>query len=820
MDRKVHKKKKYSIFQKMFIPIFFLMVIQSFIFFLATEFGGVEKKLNKNASDIFNERVINRKNEIETVFNSNWTNMSSYADIINSILYGYGENYKNLYLQDMEFQKQFLKDVYPTLITMLRNNGVNGVYLVLNDNKEYHPLVEGEVQEKYGLCLRDMDQNSAYKDKEDILIERSPSSLITEIGCSLDSWWEATFQFEAGKNSDFYYKPLEAAYDNFDVDSDNLAYFSSGYHLSENDKEVVSYGMPLLDKNGIPYAVLGVEITTDYLKSLLPSAELGGQNKGVYALVQYRENENEYQVITYDGILYQKAIGNEDKIIYGENLDNNCFRIEGAKTEVCGVLSNLKIYNDNTPFETEYLAVMGIMEEETLFAFSDQVSDLMLLVTLIPIGIGFVGILCISHWFAAPITKLAGKVREMKPEPNFKMDRLGITEIDQLVDSLEALSHNVSESQARTEFFSRMSHDMRTPMNAIIGFSSSEMLENSTEEQKVEYLDKINGSAKYLLGLINEILDINKIESQKMELNEKPSTQRDMWGDVLPIIDEVAAQKNVIFEINLDNDDTIMMADGQRLSQIFVNLLSNAVKFTPSGGKVTLSSVVLFKRDDEIVHRYSVKDTGVGMSVEFQARLYQPFAQENPGREGTGLGLSIAKKLVELMGGTIKCESKEGKGTEFIVILTNKIVKESIYQESALQDYIVNEEVLKGKRILLCEDHPLNTQIARKLLEKKDIIVEHAENGQRGVELIAHSEENYFDAILMDIRMPVMSGLEAAKAIRELDRTDAKHIPIIAMTANALADDIEATGKAGMNAHLSKPINPQLLYGTLSEYLK
>ncbi|MDD2956526.1 MAG: ATP-binding protein [Oscillospiraceae bacterium] len=362
---------------------------------------------------------------------------------------------------------------------------------------------------------------------------------------------------------------------------------------------------------------------------------------------------------------------------------------------------------------------------------------------------------------------------------------------------------------------------MRTPMNAIIGFSSPEMLESADLAQMRDYMGKIHASGSYLLTLINEVLDMTKIESQRMELHEAPVTLREVLSDILPIIEEIADKKDVCFQLEADETDDRIYADRSPLSQILMNLLSNAVKFTESGGFVRLAVSRIARDADSVAYQICVQDNGCGMSEEFQQRMYEPFSQESSSRGGTGLGLAIASQMVELMGGTMSCESRQGAGTTFTIRIAFRsaaaaAVTPALPEGSSPEADPVD---LAGRQILLCEDHPLNAQIAKILLERRGISVETACDGAQGVRLFELSQPGFFDLILMDIRMPEMNGLEAAKAIRALNRPDARNIPIIAMTANAFAEDIAQSQRAGMNAHLSKPIDPKLLYTTLEKYL-
>lgn len=384
-----------------------------------------------------------------------------------------------------------------------------------------------------------------------------------------------------------------------------------------------------------------------------------------------------------------------------------------------------------------------------------------------------------------------------------------------------------SANLAKSEFISRVSHDMRTPMNAILSFSRMGVEEEGEENLK-EYLKDINSSGKYLLNLINDVLDIQKAESKGIKINLVAVNIFDNFDEIIKIVKPGMEEKNIDFKVNMNYDRDKLpqycLLDPLRFKQVFVNLISNATKFTPVNGKILIDIDLDSYKENIANFIVTIKDSGIGMSQEFQKEMFEPFAQENnnitSNYAGTGLGLSIVKKIIEAIGGNISCQSEIGKGTSMIVTFPLELVDQKEVTPKSISDSLdVDLEVLKGKRILLCEDHPMNVKITEKLLNKKDILMEVAENGQIGVDKFQNSRSGYFDLILMDIRMPVMDGITAAKKIRNSNHSQAKDIPIIAMTANTLNEDINKTKKAGMNRHLSKPIDPDELYETLFEQL-
>lgn len=381
----------------------------------------------------------------------------------------------------------------------------------------------------------------------------------------------------------------------------------------------------------------------------------------------------------------------------------------------------------------------------------------------------------------------------------------------------------ITANHAKTDFLSRVSHEMRTPMNGILGLTA--LIKDKTDVEEIKSdVDQIALSGKYLLNLINDTLDMNKIEAGKLHLNVKPINSFELFSNIISNAIILANEKQVKLELKLpeipEGKWICVMADGSRLEQILMNLISNAVKYTNPGGTVTLTMNTISITDTTVTDKYIIEDNGIGMDDKFLPHIFEPFAQEgrkNTEREnGTGLGLSIVKQLIDLMGGTLTIESKINVGTKVTIEMPYPVYNGDNITPA---DESISLDVLSGKRVLLCEDHPLNATIAEKLLQKKNITVDLAENGKIGVEKFAASENGFYSAILMDVRMPIMNGIEATKAIRALSNSDAKTIPIIAMTANAFDDDVQNCLNAGMNSHLAKPVEPEILYKTLAKFI-
>lgn len=394
---------------------------------------------------------------------------------------------------------------------------------------------------------------------------------------------------------------------------------------------------------------------------------------------------------------------------------------------------------------------------------------------------------------------------------------------NQLYEKLEKQNQSLAQATAmKSQFFARVSHDMRTPMNGILGLTQLSLDETDPAVLK-DNIQKIQGAGKYMLGLINDTLDYQRIEGGSYHLDPKVVSWRLILDSVISMIKETASQKDVGFSVEMINTDQseYIFVDPMRIKQVLINLLSNAVKFTPAGGSVDMIIDQTGKEGNISHNCFTIQDTGIGISEKFiQEQLYTPFAQESnefSGQyAGSGLGLSITKSIVERMGGRIEVESKLGKGTTFRVYLDLECRSEEDKQQvHADVPWNVPHDKLKDKKILLCEDNVLNAEIAKRLLEKAGCIVDIACDGAQGVDLYRQADNRYA-AVVMDIRMPVMDGLEACRQIRKLDNIS-RHVPIIAMTANDYEEDVRACLEAGMDAHLAKPIDTKLMYQTLAD---
>lgn len=391
------------------------------------------------------------------------------------------------------------------------------------------------------------------------------------------------------------------------------------------------------------------------------------------------------------------------------------------------------------------------------------------------------------------------------------------------MEALKEAQNANAANIAKTTFLNHMSHDIRTPMNAIVGFTEIAM--KRKPDQEVENcLKKIRQSSEYLMTLINDVLDISRIESGKLEYKPVPVDLRDMINTVLSIAKGYMENRDLNFYISREElRNPYVMADELRIREVLLNMISNAVKFTKDGGTISFAAENCPGKDEHhIIVRYRILDTGIGMSEEFQNRIFDEFSQENDGArtsyKGTGLGMAIAKKYVDLMGGKIEVSSRQGIGSTFTVEIPLLIAE---HVETEEKEKLKKDMDLHGLHVLLAEDNDLNAEIAAALLEETGMMVTRAADGKSALTQFCNTAPGTFDLILMDIMMPEMNGYETTKAIRNLpERLDGKEIPIIAMTANAFAEDIQAALNAGMDDHVAKPVDMSILISVITKYIE
>ena len=425
-------------------------------------------------------------------------------------------------------------------------------------------------------------------------------------------------------------------------------------------------------------------------------------------------------------------------------------------------------------------------------------------------------------------------IREEKEHPGAARGQEGdaeyIEKLEQSIERLEqknallqeALAAAEEAGRAKSRFLSSMSHDIRTPMNAILGFTRL-ALESGDPETQRAYLQDIDISSKQMLSLINNILELSKIEHQQVTLQEELVHTGETSRKLLTIFENDMREKRLTYTVETDFKHSHLYLDTSRYSQIFLNLVSNAVKYTPEGGTIRISFQELpGDTPDTCIVETVIRDNGIGMSPEFLAHAYESFARERTstisGVQGTGLGLTIVKDLVDLMRGTVSIESQQGEGTTVTLRLPHRLGRPADEQSPDTAE--LDTMLFQGRRILLTEDIDINAVIATKLLTAKGFLVERAKNGVECVSMLLKAEPGYYDLVLMDIQMPIMDGYKATQSIRSFEDRRKASIPILAMTANAFQEDRDRAAEVGMDGHIAKPLDAAKMFQAIAEVLR
>ena len=536
-------------------------------------------------------------------------------------------------------------------------------------------------------------------------------------------------------------------------------------------------------------------------------------------LVDYDSFEDAAEMITNE-----KAdcflMGASQAMVYDNNRDfksvpltktmEACFAVKGGEGTLLSIL-NKTLKGMPSGMLTSALAIYDSTADKVTFL--DFVKDNMLAFFLAT-GFSALSIIVI-------ILVLLRKARKAEAAA-----KLAANDTQKLNEKLEiALKKAEDASLAKTSFLNNMSHDIRTPMNVILGYA--QLMENELNGKDIpealEHLEKLQQSGNLLLSIINNVLDMARIESGRMEIDENYCRIEDVWKSLFAVFDEKARKKNISLHYTMNVEHEHVLTDVTKVKEILVNILSNAIKYTPAGGSVMVYVDELpCDESGYMIVRIRISDTGIGMSQDYLTKIFEAFTREKNTTKskiaGTGLGMSIVKNYVDLLGGTIDVESELGKGSTFTVTLKHRIADERYYVKKHIEEPGTGNEILEGRNILLAEDNDLNAEIAEEILERAGLRIERVENGIQCVNRILKMPAGTYDMIFMDIQMPQMDGYKATRTIRNLPDKDKACIPIIAMTANAFAEDKRKTMEAGMNAHLSKPLNVPELMDTIRKF--
>ena len=542
---------------------------------------------------------------------------------------------------------------------------------------------------------------------------------------------------------------------------------------------------------------------------------------GIVAIYYYTSPEfTRNYTLTIQGLLKGYSTQKDGTIIVADNgivVASNDESLLGQNTADNEVVQAMKRHTDSQHIyhlKNEGIGCYGIMLKQRDYYIYAYLPDTEVFHNL-PFGvisvIFFYFLMFSIFWFWTYRTNLAHRKQEQEKDEKYK------------AELLIAAKKAEAANEAKTEFLQRMSHDIRTPINGIRGLVNMADHYADDMEKQTEYRTKVKEASNLLLELVNDVLDMSKLESGEIVLEEIPFNLSSISREVFVVIEQMAAEQNirVAWEKKEITHRDFIGSPGY-VKRVMMNILSNAVKYNKENGQIYVSCVEIPSEQPEMTTmEFVCRDTGIGMAEEFQKHIFEPFAQEHTGSRakfaGTGLGMAISKKLVEEMGGTITFESKKGVGTTFVIRVPFKIDLDADKREESKD---VSEKSIKGMHVLLAEDNELNMEIAEFLLQNEGAEVTKAWNGQEIVELFRKSESGEFDVILMDIMMPIINGYEAAKRIRSLDREDAKKIPIIAMTANAFTEDRIRAKEAGMDEHVAKPIDVELLIKVIHKLVK
>ena len=533
---------------------------------------------------------------------------------------------------------------------------------------------------------------------------------------------------------------------------------------------------------------------------------------GIVAIYYYTSPEfARNYTLTIQGLLNGYSVQKDGTIIIADDgivVASNDESLLGQNTTGNEVVQKMKKHTDSQHIyhlKNEGTGCYGIMLKQRDYYIYAYLPDTEVFHNL-PLSVASViflyFLLFSTFWFWAYRTNLMHQKIEQEKDEKYK------------ADLLIAAKKAEAANEAKTEFLQRMSHDIRTPINGICGFVNMADHYADDIKKQTEYRTKVKEASNLLLELVNDVLDMSKLESGEIVLEEIPFNLSSIFKEVFVVIEQMASEQNI--QIEWEKKEIIhrdFIGSPGYVKRVMMNILSNAVKYNRENGHIYISCMEIPSKQPEMTTmEFVCRDTGIGMTEEFQKCVFEPFAQEHTGSRtkfaGTGLGMSIAKNLIEKMGGSISFESKEGAGTTFVIQVPFKIDPDADKREEQRD---VSEKSIKGLHILLAEDNELNMEIAEFVLQNVGADVTKAWNGQEAVELFRKSEQGGFDIILMDIMMPVMNGYEATKMIRSLDREDAKTIPIIAMTANAFTEDRLKAKEAGMNEHIVKPLDVELL---------
>ena len=660
-----------------------------------------------------------------------------------------------------------------------------------------------------------------------------------------------------------YLKKLSELSNYHEKQTELIAVDSAGHYYTEHGRMGLMRGMNYLESAPERVSYVSNSLTVDdsrmvFLKQLSTpitlQSEIGeitlryfGISRCMTQLNDYfhcdaYENNNSVYVLDHNGFKLFNA--NETELLKGHNvytvlsqmsyLHGSSFAAAKerlARTGSCysnAVLDGTEYYYALKQMENAQWTLAFLVPAKYVAVNTQKLVSIVMIIIIV-IAMVFSVITVFVGWFL--LRQKQQQELQAEKEANLRLEQYNI-HLTQVNDELrqaqdiaaEALQSAERASKAKTDFLANMSHDIRTPMNAIIGITTLMKNELHQPEKLAEHLGKLETSGQLLLGIINNILDMSRIESGKTTLNVEKMNLPQQIRQLDSIIRQQAGQSRQTFTVNTHLQHENVLADPNRLNRVLMNILSNAVKYTPTGGHIRFEVDELPRNEHYARYRFVVQDDGIGMSADYQKTLFDPFTREERSGtnkvQGTGLGMAITKSIVDLMGGSINVESATGKGTRFEVVLEFPIDAEADHaqQVQALPEEAEETSPLSGMKFLCAEDNAINAEILQMLLETKGASCTICPNGQEIVDAFANVKPGEYDMILMDVQMPVMDGLEATRRIRNGENPLGRVIPILAMTANAFLEDMQKSKEAGMDAHLSKPVDIAALEQTVKRF--
>lgn len=848
--------KSVPMLSKILWPMIALTLLQIFIFLVVLALTGGFSHIRSFSYNIIFEKTENRKGYVESMMNQKTAIVYETAGEINALfeemLQTEGRNPSEL-KTDKELNKRLLNQCSDKLISLLRRDMVNDAYLILDSGTLYDV---GEQHFFSGMYLRDTDvEENSISDNGDIFMEVGNSAVARTHGLPLDSGWTLCLDVSDAERADFVFCPMETYTAYAGTPLYNLGYWSALSSVSDNREGSVKYSLPLVTEAGEVYGVLGIGLLSKTIGQSIPANDFSG-GSACYILSADMDGSGHYVPMLHTGSAYGRLVKNGTVLSEDAPVGHNLYDFSVAgETSCLGSIQKISLYRSGSPYRNHHWVLISVADREQSLSIYTALMKTMLVSLVVTLCLCIVFAAAISQGIHLPVKRIVKELEESgQGQVQFsssgieEMDVLAraITDLQKQVEKLkddeytaklleanealqEAYAAATSANLAKTDFLSRMSHDIRTPMNAIIGMTTIAKNNLGDREKLSGCLNKISMSSHYLLGLINEVLDMSKIEAGKFTLTMENVNLLRLTENLLEMIGPSVREKRheLVVEIGKVEHENVS-CDSVRLQQIFMNMMSNAVKYTPPGGRIRFAlSEKPSEREHVGCYEFVFEDNGRGMSPAFQEKLFEPFEREEDVRvnkeQGTGLGMSITLNIVRLMDGDIQVESEPNRGSRFTVTVFlpfadvqagEKLGEQGFCAEEALQG-----ERFAGHRILVAEDNELNREIAAEIFAMAGLSVEMAENGREAVEKFKASAPGEFEMIFMDIQMPEMNGYEAAGEIRALPREDAESIPIVAMTANAFAEDIRDARAAGMNDHVAKPLELDKLFGTMARYL-